>query len=156
MVLVCRKRLHLSKDRDFRDGCIVSRGGWKCFDKLIPKKETQKNLLPSFAGNLLDGESTLSWLLSQSTTSAGEDDGGLAEVSGPAMLNRLIRETRNLVVLFCKYAGYVVIALTHTCFLIKHFSNSCSTTGPMRPDQANGGSSTYMPPTRVKGMAMET
>ena len=106
----------------------------------------------------MDGESTLSWLLSQSTTSAGAGDvvGGLDEVTGPAMLNRLIRETRNLVVLFCKYAGYVVIALTHTCFLLKHFSNSCSTTGPMRPDQANGGPSTYMPPTRVKGMAMET
>ena len=37
------------------------------------------------------------------------------------MLERLIAESRNLVVLFCKYLGYIVIALTHTCYLLKNY-----------------------------------
>ena len=77
------------------------------------------------SGNLLDSESVLTWLLNHSS-----GEGGLDEVSGTVM-DRLVREARNLVVLFCKYAGYVAIALVHTCFLVKHYTN--------RPGQSGHG-----------------
>jgi len=69
------------------------------------------------SGNLLDSGSVLTWLLNHSS-----GEGGLDEVSGTVM-DRLVREARNLVVLFCKYAGYVAIALVHTCFLVKHIES---------------------------------
>ena len=77
------------------------------------------------SGNLLDSDSVLTWLLNHSS-----GEGGLDEVSGTVM-DRLVREARNLVVLFCKYAGYIAIALVHTCFLVKHYTN--------RPGQSGHG-----------------
>ena len=58
------------------------------------------------------------------------------------MLGRLIRDSRNLVVIFCKYLAYALIALTHTCYLIKNYS----------PDELKK----FLPLKNVKGMASET
>ena len=58
------------------------------------------------------------------------------------MLGRLIRDTRNIVVIFCKYIAYAIIALTHTCYLIKNYA----------PDELKK----FLPPQTVRGMASET
>ena len=58
------------------------------------------------------------------------------------VLGRLIRDSRNLVVIFCKYLAYALIALTHTCYLIKNYS----------PDELKK----FLPLKNVKGMASET
>ena len=65
----------------------------------------------------MDADSTLKWLLSQ----VGSDS--IEEVTG-TMMEKLIKETKHLVVLFCKYIGYAIIALTHTCFLLKNYTTS--------------------------------
>lgn len=115
------------------------------------------------SGNLLDSESVLTWLLNHSS-----GEGGLDEVSGTVM-DRLVREARNLVVLFCKYAGYVAIALVHTCFLVKHYTNRpgqslsrvvVSSNGCAIPSRAVGEAESIAPPKFmpldvVKGMARE-
>ena len=84
----------------------------------------------------MDAQSTLQWLLSQA------DDDSIEEVTG-TMIDKLIKETKHLVVLFCKYIGYAIIALTHTCFLLKHYTStpSSSQTHPNNPHQpaVNGG-----------------
>ena len=65
----------------------------------------------------MDAQNTLQWLLSQA------DDDSIDEVTG-TMMDKLIKETKHLVVLFCKYIGYAIIALTHTCFLLKHYTST--------------------------------
>lgn len=96
------------------------------------------------------------------------------------MLERLISESRHLVVLFCKYLAYIIIALTHTCYLLKNYKPSVTTPlpgGPVAPvdgrmaagpgglqqqqqQQLNagggGGVGGYMPVDRVRGLANES
>ena len=88
-----------------------------------------------FTGELLDGEEALNWMLTHLESAEIE------EVSN-SMLGRLIRDTRNIVVIFCKYIAYAIIALTHTCYLIKNYA----------PDELKK----YLPPQAVRGMASET
>ena len=80
---------------------------------------------------MLDAQNTLQWLLSQA------DDDSIDEVTG-TMMDKLIKETKHLVVLFCKYIGYAIIALTHTCFLLKHYTSTPSQ-APSNHPAANGG-----------------
>ncbi len=105
--------------------------------------------LSSLAGNLFDESDVLDWLLGQLSSDAIE------EVTG-SMLHRLVAESKNLAVLFCKYVGYVVIALTHTCYLLKHYAPSNNAP----PETATPSTSTkpksFMPVDRVKGLARET
>ena len=77
----------------------------------------------------------LAWLLTH--LEAAE----IEEVSNSA-LGRLVKEVRNLVVIFCKYCAYAIIALTHTCYLIKNYG----------PDDVRK----YLPPQTVRGLASET
>merc|ERR1712227_281627 len=95
-----------------------------------------KNKLPNvYDGELLDIEEALKWMLTHLESAEIE------EVSN-SMLGRLIRDTRNIVVIFCKYNAYAIIALTHTCYLIKNYA----------PDDIKK----YLPPQTVRGMASET
>jgi len=95
-----------------------------------------KNSVPNlFDGELLDDEGVLQWLLTHLESAEIE------EVSS-SMLGRLIRDTRNIVVIFCKYIAYAIIALTHTCYLIKNYA----------PDELKK----FLPPQTVRGMASET
>ena len=92
------------------------------------------------------------------------------------MIEKLIRETKNIVVLFCKYAGYILIAVTHTCYMLRHYSGSNPTASSVVATrntlQQNGEHSgkiqlngdfltaeqkpdTYLPPDKVKGLAKE-
>ena len=90
---------------------------------------------PYHAGILVDDQTVLGWLMSHL------DAAEIEEVS-QGVLGRLIRDSRNLVVIFCKYMAYAIIALTHTCYLIKNYS----------PDELNK----FLPLKNVKGMASET
>ena len=83
----------------------------------------------------MDDEEVLKWMLEHLESAEIE------EVSN-TMLGRLIRDTRNIVVIFCKYIAYAIIALTHTCYLIKNYG----------PDDVKK----YSPPQAVRGMASET
>ena len=65
----------------------------------------------------------------------------IEEVSA-SLLGKLLKETRRAVVVFCKYIAYAIIALTHTCYLIKNYG----------PDDVKK----YLPPQAVRGMASET
>jgi len=95
-----------------------------------------KNSVPNlFDGELLDDEGVLQWLMTHLESAEIE------EVSN-SMLGRLIRDTRNIVVIFCKYIAYAIIALTHTCYLIKNYA----------PDELKK----FLPPQSVRGMASET
>jgi len=95
-----------------------------------------KNSVPNlFDGELLDDEGVLQWLMTHLESAEIE------EVSS-SMLGRLIRDTRNIVVIFCKYIAYAIIALTHTCYLIKNYA----------PDELKK----FLPPQNVRGMASET
>jgi len=95
-----------------------------------------KNSVPNlFDGNLLDDEAVLAWQMTHLESSEIE------EVSS-GLLGRLIRDSRSLVVIFCKYMAYAIIALTHTCYLIKNYA----------PDELKK----FLPPQNVKGMACET
>ena len=89
----------------------------------------------SILGEILDGEESLNWMMTHLESAEIE------EVSN-SMLGRLIRDTRNIVVIFCKYIAYAIIALTHTCYLIKNYA----------PDDIKK----YLPPQTVRGMASET
>ena len=89
----------------------------------------------SYAGVLVDDQAVLGWLMSH--LEAAE----IEEVS-QGVLGRLIRDSRNLVVIFCKYMAYAIIALTHTCYLIKNYS----------PDELKK----FLPVKNVKGLASET
>lgn len=95
-----------------------------------------KNSVPNlFEGNLLDDEGVLAWLLTHLESAEIE------QVSS-TLLGRLIRDSRSLVVIFCKYMAYAIIALTHTCYLIKNYG----------PDELKK----FLPLNNVKGMASET
>ena len=59
----------------------------------------------------------MEWILNQA------DDDSIEELTSP-MMEKLIRESKNVVVLFCKYAGYMLIAVTHTCYMLRHYSGS--------------------------------
>jgi len=99
-------------------------------DKL-PKLVYFNDKLPNmYEGNLLDAQNTLQWLLSQA------DSASIEEVTG-TMMDKLIKETKHLVVLFCKYIGYAIIALTHTCYLLKHYTSTPSQHSN-NPPVANG------------------
>ena len=78
----------------------------------------------------MDAQNTLQWLLSQA------DSASIEEVTG-TMMDKLIKETKHLVVLFCKYIGYAIIALTHTCYLLKHYTSTPSQHST-NPPVANG------------------
>ena len=114
------------------------------------------------AGNLLDDEVALDWLTTQATSESVE------EVT-PIVLSKLVGDARRLAVLFCeygralieyfyhemagnsnevgKYIGYVVIAVSHTCYLLRHY---CP------PGSRAMLEKNYLPADRVKGMAMES
>ena len=94
-----------------------------------------KICMSSISGEILDGEESLKWMMTHLESAEIE------EVSN-SMLGRLIRDTRNIVVIFCKYIAYAIIALTHTCYLIKNYA----------PDDIKK----YLPPQTVRGMASET
>jgi len=95
-----------------------------------------KNKMPNiYEGELLDPEEVLPWMMTHLETAEIE------EVSN-SILGKLIKETRNIVVIFCKYIAYAIIALTHTCYLIKNYA----------PDDLKK----YLPPQAVRGMASET
>ena len=80
----------------------------------------------------MDAQATLQWVLSQA------DDDSIEEVTG-TMMEKLIKETKHLVVLFCKYIGYAIIALTHTCYLLKHYTSSTSSShSNVQPASING------------------
>jgi len=100
----------------------------------------------------MDETETLQWILSQS-----EED-SIEELTG-SMLDRLIEQTRHLVVLFCKYIGYALIAIMHTCYLLRHYGQKPAQnneerhqTDPMLAAVAEGH---YMPIEKVKGLAVE-
>ena len=107
------------------------------------------------SGNILDETAALQWILSQS-----EED-SIEELTG-SMLDKLITQTRNLVVLFCKYIGYALIAVMHTCYLLRHYGNKPiihanqnderDNYEPVNPIQDGQ----YIPVDKVKGFAMET
>jgi len=88
-----------------------------------------------FEGNLNEETEVLEWLMAEA------DNSGIDEASF-SVLERIIRETRHVVVVFCKYIAYAVIALTHTCYIIKNYV----------PDEFRK----YLPPKSVKGLAVET
>ena len=90
------------------------------------------------SGNLLDGPAVLQWMLAQIESDEIE------EVTG-TMLNRLIRESHHMVVLFCKYVGYAIIALSHTCYLLRHYS-------PEKHEAAKR----FLPVDRIRGLAVES
>lgn len=114
-----------------------------------------KNEIPNlYEGNILDETAALQWILSQS-----EED-SIEELTG-TMLDKLIKQTRHLVVLFCKYIGYALIAVMHTCYLLRHYGtknvNSQSDeivqeNNPMASVLVDGH---YIPVEKVRGYAME-
>jgi len=102
----------------------------------LPSLVFFKNTAPDiYDGSLLDGEALLPWLLAHLESSEIEE-------ASPSMLGKLLREARSIVVVFCKYTAYAIIALTHTCYLIKNYA----------PDDLKK----FLPPQNVRGMASET
>ena len=145
------------------------------------------------SGNLFDDTKALEWILNQ------EENASIEELTSP-MIEKLIREAKNVVVIFCKYAGYMLIAVTHTCYMLRHYTGATTATSVVNrriqgdPKQngtfenqqqylnINGGGGdllntnpnnnimpingdlwvteqrpeTYLPPERVKGLAMES
>jgi len=94
-----------------------------------------KNNVPNlFDGNLVDDDGVLTWLM-------GHLEAAEIEEVSQGTLGRLIRDSRNLVVIFCKYMAYAIIALTHTCYLIKNYA----------PDDLKK----FLPLQNVKGLASE-
>ena len=83
----------------------------------------------------MDEEEVLQWIL------AYVESAEIEEMSS-SLLGKIIRETKHVVVVFCKYIAYAIIALTHTCYLIKNYS----------PDNLKN----FLPPQNVRGMAYET
>lgn len=116
---------------------------------------------------MFDDTAALEWILNQA------DDDSIEELTSP-MIEKLIRDAKNVVVLFCKYAGYMLIAITHTCYMLRHYSSSTTSMvrtkhEPLRDPVTgeiiqNGGTlitaeqmpDTYLPADRVKGFAMES
>ncbi len=87
------------------------------------------------SGNLLEDAEVLSWLLTHL-----ED--ALIDEASASMLTRLLRDTKLALVVFCKYIAYAIIALTHTCYLIKNYA----------PDELKK----FLPVQNVRGLAQET
>ena len=99
----------------------------------------------------MDETETLQWILSQS-----EED-SIEELTG-SMLDKLIEQTRHLVVLFCKYIGYALIAVMHTCYLLKHYGQRPAPAADERNETDPNlplPESHFMPVEKVKGLAME-
>ena len=115
-------------------------------------------------GNLFDDASALEWILNQ------DGDDSIEELTSP-MIEKLIRESKNVVVLFCKYAGYMLIAITHTCYMLRHYSGSANnnnivnttnskTTDNIQQNHTNGDIflngtidqklNSYLPPDKVR------
>lgn len=131
--------------------------------------KTQLLFLLLFLGDLLEETDVLEWLFNQ------VDSSEIEEVTS-TMLERLISESKHLVVLFCKYLAYIIIALTHTCYLLKNYKPLSSTTADLQllsggtagvgggqPQQRGvvapptlGVAKGYMPVDRVRGMANES
>ena len=112
----------------------------------------------------MDDSEALNFLLDQLSSSS------LEEVTW-AMMERLAADARHLAVLFCKYTGYVAIALTHTCFLLRHYAppKSQAPAPAQQQQQQNGvapaaqsaevptaSASSFLPLDRVKGAAHES
>jgi len=82
------------------------------------------------------------------------------------MIEKMIREAKNFVVLFCKYAGYMLIAITHTCYMLRHYTGSTTATSVVQNNNLQNGQvlnnfveqkpDTYLPAERVRGLAMES
>ncbi len=86
------------------------------------------------------------------------------------MMERLVSDARHLAVLFCKYLGYIAIALTHTCYLLRHYAPPHKQAQQQAQQQqqqhltANGSAVSvsvqqprgYLPVDRVKGKAQES
>ena len=118
-------------------------------------------LIISFLGNIFDDTKALEWIMDQANNDSIE------EMTSP-MIEKLIREAKNIVVLFCKYAGYMLIAITHTCYMLRHYTGSTTATAVVdtNRNQIQNGEihnfiveqkpDTYLPPDRVKGLAMES
>ena len=143
---------------------------------------------------MFDDTKALEWILNQ------EENASIEELTSP-MIEKLIREAKNVVVVFCKYAGYMLIAVTHTCYMLRHYTGATTATSVVNrrlqgdPKQSgtlenqqqqhlNNGvltsaagdllnnpnnnlpngdlwvteqrPETYLPPERVKGLAMES
>ena len=77
----------------------------------------------------------LTWLLTHL-----ED--ALIDEASASFLARLLRDTKLAQVVFCKYIAYAIIALTHTCYLIKNYA----------PDELKK----FLPVQNVRGLAQET
>ena len=118
---------------------------------------------PLFLGNIFDDVKALAWILDQA------DNDSIEELTSP-MIEKMIREAKNFVVLFCKYAGYMLIAITHTCYMLRHYTGSTTATSVVETHRNNNLQNgdilshnyveqkpdTFLPPERVKGLAMET
>jgi hypothetical protein len=89
----------------------------------------------AISGNLLEDAEVLSWLLTHL-----ED--ALIDEASASMLTRLLRDTKLALIVFCKYIAYAIIALTHTCYLIKNYA----------PDELKK----FLPVQNVRGLAQET
>ena len=135
---------------------------------------------------MFDDTKALEWILNQ------EENASIEELTSP-MIEKLIREAKNVVVVFCKYAGYMLIALTHTCYMLRHYTGATTATSVvnrrLQGDPKESGTfdnrlnngvlggdlnypnnnlpngdlwvteqrpDTYLPPERVKGLAMES
>lgn len=85
----------------------------------------------------------MDWFRGQVSSSAIE------EVTG-TMLHKIVVESKHLAVLFCKYLGYLVIATTHTCYLLRQYhSGKGSSAGGGNPDLH------FLPSQHVRGLARE-
>ena len=116
-----------------------------------------------FSGNIFDDVRALSWILDQA------DNDSIEELTSP-MIEKMIREAKNFVVLFCKYAGYMLIAITHTCYMLRHYTGSTTATSVVQNHNQNNNlqngevlnnfveqkPDTYLPAERVRGLAMES
>lgn len=84
------------------------------------------------------------WLMAEASSSSIE------EMTGP-FLYTMIRQSMHVVVVFCKYLGYVVIAITHTCFILRHLhiDKTASAGGSVSLDRG------YLAAEVVRGLANE-
>jgi len=93
-----------------------------------------KNHVPTeYKGNLLEEAEIAKWIEQQLETSS--------EMAPLNDLTSLINEMKNVLIVLCKYIAYGIIALTHTCFLLKNFTSH---------DYKN-----VLPKEKLKGLASE-
>ncbi len=86
-------------------------------------------------GNLVEDTEVLGWLLAHV-------EAAMIDEASASVLARLIKDTKLALVVFCKYIAYAIIALTHTCYLIKNYA----------PDELKK----FLPVQNVRGLAQET